>query len=183
MKYIMNYTTNQLILLMLKKGDLMPEELIKKYFSKPQFINKKYPIFEYECEDEGCKLNGNFDRYIILNGDNISRLSGLNEKSVDRIIFLKKAQDMKVDVILCELTLGEKKYTTVVEKIKKSGEYILTILEELGFRIRDFKCIFIGKYKNPKRVIEKPFSIPKFHRNDIIIKKLSCGDNFPEIRQ
>lgn len=172
---------NQLILLMLKKGEFMPEELIKGYFTKPQFIKKGLPIFESECKDDGCELNGDFNKYIILNGDNIKILCGRTEKSVDRILFLKKAPSKKVDVVLCELTTSDKKYTHVVEKIKKSGELILTILEKLGFKIRDFKCIFVGKYKNPKRVKEKPFSIPKFHKNNITIKRFNCGDNFSEI--
>ncbi len=173
---------NQLILSMLKKGEVMPEKLIKEYFTKPQFINKRFPIFETKCKDDGCELKGDFDKYIILNGDNIKTLCRKVEKSVDRIIFLKKAPSKKVDVILCELTSSDKKYTHVVEKVKKSGELILTILEEeLGFKIRDFKCIFVGKYKNPKRVKEKPFSIPKFHKNNITIKRFDCGDNFSEI--
>ena len=32
-----------------------------------------------------------------------------DEKSVDRILFLKKALNKKVDVVLCELTRGKKK--------------------------------------------------------------------------
>ena len=37
-------------------------------------------------------------------------------------LFLKKAPNKKVDVILCELTRGKKKYTDVREKIKQSGK-------------------------------------------------------------
>ena len=164
-----------------REDDLMLEDLIRQYFSKSQFNNKKFPIFETECEDEGCKLNGDFEDYIILNGDNIKILSGRDEKSVDRILFLKKVPNNKIDVILCELTAGEKKYTSVVEKIKKSGEFILILLDELGFKIRDFKCIFVGKYKNPKRVREKPFSIPLFHKNNITIKRFNCNSDFSQI--
>ena len=166
------------------KSDFMLEELIKDYFSQPQFNNRKFPIFESDCEDENCKLNGDFNEYIILNGDNIKTLLHRDEKSVDRIIFLKKAPNKKVDVILCELTHGEKKYTSVEEKIKRSGEYILTVLEEeLEFKVRDFKCIFVGQYKNAKRVKPKPFSIPQFHKNNLVIKKLECGDDFAQIYQ
>ena len=159
----------------------MPEHSIKNYFSKPPFTTNNFPIFESDCKDEGCKLNGNFEDYIILNADNIKKYLKKDEKSVDRIIFLKKAADKKVDVILCELTTGEKKYSVVVEKIKKSGEYILKLLMELGFKIRDFKCIYVGKYKNMKRLKEKPFSIPGFYKNNITIKKLSCNDDFSQV--
>ena len=38
----------------------MLEQDIHDYFSKPPFTNPKWPIFAYECEDEGCKLNGRF---------------------------------------------------------------------------------------------------------------------------
>ena len=166
---------------MLKKSDFMLEQEIITYFSKPPFNNKKYPIFETDCEDDHCKINFNFEDYIILNGDNIKILSKSHEKSVDRIFFLKKAPNKKVDIILCELTSGSKKYTNVVEKIKKSGEFILYILKEIGFKINDFICVFVGKYKNSKRVKEKPFSIPGFYRNDITIKKLDCGSNLSQI--
>lgn len=149
----------------------MLETLITDYFSKPPFLNKRLPIFEINCEDEGCKLNGDFSQYMILNGDNIKKSLKRDEKSVDRIIFFKKTPDKKVDVILCELTSGEKKYSDVVEKIKKSGEYILNVFQYLGYKIRDFKCVFVGKYKNPKLVKQKPFSIPHFGKHDITIKK------------
>lgn len=166
---------------MLKKSDIMLEEEITDYFSKPKFNNKKFPVFETDCEDEGCKLNYDFSDYIILNGDNIKNLLKRNEKSVDRIILLKEAPDKKVDIILCELTSGSKKHTIVVEKIKKSGEYIINVLKEIGFKINDLKCVFVGKYKNSRRIKEKPYSIPGFHRNDITIKKLDCGDDFSQI--
>ena len=172
---------NLLISLMLKKSDSVPEKLIKDYFSKHPFTNKRLPIIEFNCEDEGCRLNGDFEDYIILNGDNIKRSLKRDEKSVDKIIFLKKVPDKKVDVILCELTKGEKKYSTVVEKIKKSGEYILNLLSELGFKIRDFKCVYVGNYKNSKRLKAKPFSIQGFHKNNITIKRLSCGSDFSQI--
>lgn len=159
----------------------MPEKLIKEYFSQPQFKDKRFPVFESDCEDEGCKLNGNFKDYIVLNGDNIQTLLKRDEKSVDRILFLKKAPNKKVDVILCELTRGKKKYTDVREKIKQSGKYIFTVLQELGFKVRDFKCIFVGNYKNAKRVRPKPFSVPPFHKNNITIKQIECGSEFDEI--
>ena len=156
----------------------MLEKLIKEYYSHPQFKNKKYPVFENNCEDEGCELKGDFKDYIILNGDNIMTLLKKDEKSVDRILFLKKAPNKKVDVVLCELTRGKKKYSDVVEKTKKSGEYIISVLEELGFKVRNFKCIFIGEYKNTKRVKPIPFSIPSFHKNDISIRRVPCGSDF-----
>ena len=161
------------------KSDFMLEELIKDYFTQYPFNNQKFPIFETDCNDENCKLNGNFNKYIILNGDNIKKLLNKHEKSVDRII-LKEVSTKEVDVILCELTSGKKRYTSIVEKIKKSGEYILTVLKKLNFKVRDFKCIFVGKYKNPKRIKPKPFSIPSFHKNNINIKKLDCGSDFPQ---
>lgn len=163
---------------MLRGIDIMLERPIKDYYSKTPFNECNLPIFEEDCKDDGCKLTGHFNDYIILNGDNIKTCLKLNEKSVDRIIFLKKAPNKIVDVILCELTSGEKRYTDVIEKIKKSGEYILNVLNKLGFKIRKFKCIFVGKYKNANRVKEKPFSIPYSGKNNLVVKKLSCGNDF-----
>lgn len=160
---------------------MMLETAIKDYFSKPKFIDKKFPIFPNNCEDDGCKLVGPFNDCIILNGDNIKNCLNMHEKSVDRIIVINEVFDKSVDVVLCELTSGQKKYTDVVEKIKRSGICILKILKKLGFEIRKFKCVFVGKYKNANRVTERPFSIPGSGKNNITIKKLSCGSNFSKI--
>jgi len=159
----------------------MIETSIKNYFSQSKFVDKKLSIFENDCEDDGCKLVGSFNDYIILNGDNIKNCLKIHEKSVDRIIIFKETYNRSVDVVLCELTSGQKKYTDVVEKIKKSGTCILQILNYLGFKIRKFKCVFVGKYKNAKRVHEKPFSIPGYGKNNLTLKKLSCGSNFSQI--
>lgn len=159
----------------------MNEKLITEYFSKHPFDDKKYPIIEDNCEDEGCKLKGDFNDYIILNGDNIIKCLKTNEKSVDRILIMKTLPNNKVDIILCELTRGEKRYNTVVEKIKRSGAYMVNVLYGLGLKIRNFKCIFLGEYKNSKRVKPKAFSISGFHRNDIKIEKHPCGSELSKI--
>lgn len=158
----------------------MPEEQIIKYYSQPRFINKNFPIFEDDC-NEGCELKGNFENCIILNGDNIKICLHLDEKSVDRIVFAKKAVDNKLDVILCELSDGKKRYTDVVKKVKGSGEHIFKVLSDFDFKVNDFICIYLGKYKNPDRVIEKAFSIPGFHRNDIKIINGDCGDELSDL--
>lgn len=53
------------------------------------------------------------------------------------------------------------------------------------FNIWDTKSeisnVFVGKYKNPKLVKQKPFSIPHFGKHDITIKKLNCGNDFSQI--
>ena len=159
----------------------MLEEKINDYYSKPKFRNCKWKIFENDCKDEGCKLHGHFNDYIILNGDNIKRCLKKDEKSVDRIIFLKESKDKNVDVTLCELTSDKKKYSDVVEKIKASGEYIFCVLKKLGYKIRKFHCIFVGKYKNNKLVKNKPFSIPNTGKNNLVIKKFNCGEEFSQI--
>lgn len=159
----------------------MLETAIKDFFSKNEFVDKKFPIFSNNCEDDGCKLVGPFYGCIILNGDNIKNCLRMHEKSVDRIIVINEVFDKSVDVVLCELTSGQKRYTDVVEKIKQSGTCILKILKKLGFEIRKFKCIFVGKYKNAKRVTERPFSIPDSDKHNITIKKLRCGSNFSQI--
>ena len=160
----------------------MIEDEIFDYFSKNPFNNEKYPIFMSDCEDEGCKLNGNFNHYIILNGDHIVKCLKNNEKSADRIIFTKRAPNNKVDVLLCELTTGSKRYFDVEDKIIHSGEYILGVLEKLGFTVRNFDCIFLGEYKNSNRLNKsRTFSIPGFWRNDLKIQDFSCGHNISDI--
>jgi len=155
----------------------LPEQLIKEHFSKKPFKNCRFPIFMVDCEDEGCELTGDFEDYIILNGDNIKQCLQVDEKSVDRIVFLKRATNNRLTIILCELSDGFKKYDDVVEKIKRSGEYIYRVIVDLGFKVMDFKCIYLGDYKNAKRVKPKAFSIPGFHRNDIMVEKGNCGDD------
>ena len=49
----------------------LPEVAIKKHFENKKFHTKKKPIFMSDCYDDGCKLNGDFKDYVILNGDNI----------------------------------------------------------------------------------------------------------------
>lgn len=158
----------------------MIKQEIENYYSRPEFNNCKLKIFENDCEDEGCKLHGHFNDYIILNGDNIKKCLKKDEKSVDRIIFLKESKNKNVEVILCELS-EKKKYTDVVEKIKRSWEYIFCVLDELGYKIKKFYCIFVGKYKNNNLVKNKPFSIPNTGKHNLVIKKLNCGDEFSEI--
>ena len=118
--------------------------------------------------------------YIILNGDNIKRSLKRNEKSADRIIFLKESLDKNVDLIICELSF-KKRYDDVVNKIKKTGECIIHILKKLGYKVKNIKCVFAGKYKNHKRVKPKPFSIPNFGKNNLFIKHVNCGGEFSDI--
>jgi len=75
---------------------LLPEEIIRNYFNRQPFSDNKLSIFEHDCKDKGCELKGNFEDYIILNGDNIKRCLKINQKSVDRIIFTKKASNNKL---------------------------------------------------------------------------------------
>lgn len=158
----------------------MPEEIIRNYFNRQPFSDNKLSIFEHDCKNKGCELKGNFEDYIILNGDNIKRCLKINQKSVDRIIFTKKASNNKLDIILCELSGGKKRYTDVVKKVRYSGEYILKIFNEYGFKINDFVCIYLGNYKNENRLLITPFSIPGFHRNDIMINHARCGSDISE---
>lgn len=159
----------------------MPEELIKDNFTKFPFNNPKLPIIVHDCKDEGCELSGDFNGFIRLNGDNIMSCLKNDYKSVDRIIFLKNVPNKKLDIILCELCYGEKSYNYVLNKIKDSGQYIYNFFIDNGFKIGDFKCVYVGDYANPGRVKSKAFSIPGFHRNDLLIKRFKCGTDFLEV--
>ena len=161
----------------------MPEVFIEKHYSDKKFHSKKDPIFMQKCEDEGCQLNGDFRDYIILNYDNIVKILKKHEKSVDRIIFAKKVKGKKITVMLCELTKGKKTQQDVLEKTRKSGEYIIKVFEKYGFNVVNFDCIYLGKYKNPKRIKKsKKFSIPGCHRNDLKIRQFNCGTNISSIK-
>ena len=46
--------------------------------------------------------------------------------------------------------------------------------------INDFVCIYLGNYKNENRLLITPFSIPGFHRNDIMINHARCGSDISE---
>ena len=136
-----------------------------------------------KCEDEGCQLKGNFKEYIILNYDNIVEILKRHEKSVDRIIFARKVNDKKLSVLLCELTMGSKTQNDVLEKTKRSGEFIIKVFDKYGFKVVNFDCIFLGKYKNPKRIKKsKKFSIPGCQRNDLKIRQFHCGANISNIK-
>ena len=65
----------------------MPEVAIKKHFHDKKFHTKKNPVFMSDCNEDGCKLKGDFKDYVILNGDNIVICLKLNQKSVDSLYF------------------------------------------------------------------------------------------------
>ena len=143
----------------------MPEKAIKKHFRDEKFHTKKDPVFMIICEDEGCQLYGDFKDYIVLNYDNIVKILKKHEKSVDRI------------------NQGKKTQQDVLEKTKNSGEYILKVLEKYGFKVVNFDCIYLGKYKNPKRIKKsKKFSIAGCPRNDLKIRQFDCGINISSIK-
>ena len=160
----------------------MFEEKIYKYYSNSPFDNKKLPVISLECRDGGCKLNGNFDDSFILNGDNIVACLKSSKKSVDFILFAKKLSNDKIDVLLCELCDGKKRYEDVLEKTRSSGEYILNVFEQLGYSVRNFDCIYLGRYRNESRLpLSQAFTIPGFWRNDLKIRRFECGQEISEI--
>ena len=161
----------------------LPYESIAKHFEDAKFHTKKKPVFMTSCFDEGCELKGHFKEFIILNYDNIVEILKKHEKSVDRIVFAKKVQKNKVSVLLCELTTGKKKQREVLEKMKKSGEYILKVLDKYGFKVINFDCIYLGRYEEEKRLSKtNKFSIPGCSRNDLKIRAFKCGIDIKDIK-
>lgn len=162
----------------------LPEKSIENHFRDKKFHTKKNPVFMSNCYDNGCELKGNFNDYIILNGDNIVICLKRHEKSVDRIVFARKIENKKVIVLLCELTKGYKKSNEVLEKMKSSGEYIVDVLEKYGFKVVNFDCIYLGRYEDEKRIRKtNKFSIPGCSRNDLTIRQFACGIDMANIKK
>lgn len=123
-----------------------------------------------------------FQGFYYLNYDNIAEILNIPGKSVDRIVFAKKVKGKNISVLLCELTTGKKSSHDVLEKTKNSGEYIIKVLKKYGFNVINFDCIYLGRYKDNKRIYKsKKFAIAGCSRNDLKIRQFNCGKNLSTI--
>ncbi|MDO5860158.1 hypothetical protein [Methanobrevibacter sp.] len=155
----------------------MMEEILKEYYSSGVFKDSS-EIFKKRCRERKCILKGNFDDYIILDGDEIEKcLSKNKNKSTDCILIDKNAdKNNNVEIILCELCVGSKDYKNVRNKIINSAERIVDVFRTLGIGVGSLKCCYLGKYENYKRsikLISKPILIHGFNRHDILIENFS----------
>lgn len=174
--------------------DSLKEYLNREYFSDKS--NQKYmaKIFEDTCKDRKnpkCRLKGNYEGLIVLNGDVLKELMFKDSQdisSVDCIIIDEKPlDDGTYNIILCELSTSKgRPYSYVENKIKSSGEHIIRLFKEWGFEINDIKCFYLGKYdsqdnpKNKKGKRSKKYndcmiSIRGLNRSDTTIYNYDCG--------
>lgn len=164
----------------------MIEKILRDYYSAGVFQNSS-DIFKRRCKERKCILKGNFEDYVILNGDEIEKHLSKNEnKSTDCIIVDKTVdENNSVGIILCELCEGSKDYKEVREKIINSAEHILDVFKTFEVNVSCLKCCYLGKYENYKRsvkFISKPIHIQGFDRHDVLIENFSCGADIETIK-
>ena len=92
------------------------------------------------CYDENCELKGNFEDFIILNYDNIVRILKKHEKSVDSIVFAKRVENKKVNVLLCELTTEKIGRYEEEKRIKKTNKFSIAGCSRNDLKIYQDKC-------------------------------------------
>ena len=132
-----------------------------------------------KCSEKNCTLRDiNRKRFIILDGDNLKKS---DKKSVDCIIIdLKKNDDNKYRIILCELTSGNKNLDDAREKFKNSGEIILDLMRQLDEEVFKIDCLVLGKIvKNgrvvSKRYLAKPIQFSGYGNKNSVINQQNCG--------
>lgn len=118
----------------------MIEKILRDYYSSGVFQNSS-DIFKRRCKERKCILKGNFEDYVILNGDEIEKHLSKNEnKSTDCIIVDKTVdENNSVGIILCELCAGSKDYKEVREKIINSAEHILDVFKTFEVNVSCLK--------------------------------------------
>lgn len=135
-----------------------------------------------KCKDKNCVLKDiKNDEYVIINGDDIKSTS--EEKSVDCIIFKLKHMKNGYDIILCELTKGNKPIKTSKSKFSDSGDLVVNLMNNIECNINNIHCLLLGNITdNGKKINEKGLikrgnyvNIPTFYRNDIQIHRENCG--------
>ncbi len=141
-------------------------------------------LIKKTCREHKCVLKGNYDDYIILDGDDIKDNLFPGLKSVDCIIISKKPYDgNKIDVIICELG-GDKNWADVKKKMIDSANHFVSIINNSDFEIGKFICCFLGKYKNSKRIKkQKKANIPiqGLNRHNVKIHNFNCGWEFEKL--
>ena len=132
-----------------------------------------------KCREKNCALVGLSKDYFIINGDTIKKWG---EKSVDCIIIdLRKNNDQKFKIILCELTSGNKNIRDARDKFKSSGKLIINYLNTIGEKIYRIDCLLLGKIKKNGKSIDNKKLMRKFriegYNSSIIIQNEKCGYN------
>ena len=106
------------------------------------------------------------------------------DNSADRIIILNNG-DNAVDILVCELSKGERHPKLIEDKIINTSEHIVNCFKSSDFEINRFKCCYVGQYESIyKGVMKKKtptIKIPNFNRKNIMIKRVNCESSFYEV--
>ena len=158
--------------------DLDLKEKLKKKFGAKNILRK--------C-NESCALKDiSHKNFIILAGDNIKNQK-MNESSVDCIIIdLRKNQENKYRVILCELTTSTKELDKAKNKFEDSGKLIIETMNEFGESIYKIDCLLLGQIvKNGKNInrkhLLKPINIKGYDKRDAVINQKYCGYSIKDL--
>ena len=181
----MNFITSLWILLIIWKVIKLPYEHIYNYYSQKNCFNLE-KIFVDDCEENNCKISNPPNDCILLDGDEIEKcLSGILDKSADRIIIKKNASGNKLDIYVCELSHGKRNPKVIENKIKNTANHIVSVIKPCEFEINEFKCFYIGQYEDLyKGLMKKKSPVIKINGlniNKIRIKRFNCGTSFDRL--
>lgn len=163
----------------------LPYDYLYDHYSKKNCFNLE-KIFIDNCEENNCKISNLPNDCIYLHGDEIEKcLSGILDKSADRIIIRKNMGGNKLDIFVCELSNGKRNPKVIEEKIKHTANHIVSVINGSKFKINDFKCFYIGQYEDLyKGLMKKKSPVIKINGlniNKIRIKRLNCGTSFDKL--
>lgn len=163
----------------------MPYEYLYNCYSQKDCFNLD-KIFINDCDENNCKISNIPQDAIFLNGDEIEKcLSGILDKSADRIIIKKDINENKLNIYICELSKGKRNPKVIEDKIKNTANHIVSVINRSKFEINEFKCFYIGQYEDLyKGLMKKKSPVIKINGlkiNKIRIKRFNCGISFDKL--
>ena len=157
----------------------MLEQKLQEYYSNDVLFKQNIDkIFKDKCAENKCKLQGDLQKYVILDGDAIQECMKKDDINSVDCILIKETSEGKFNILLCELDKGSsgKSVTYVKNKMQGSGNHIIEVFKQMKLNVNQLKCLYLGKYKiKPKRHSLIRVPIRGFPRKDINIVNNPCG--------